>query len=146
MLDLAQSIAIAVITRLLNMVGINVVVEDYLPTIILDHTLYKKLYARSTTNNKIINTLYNSSLATLQALRPMGGIYVHADTDVRVKRSIMRGGYRVARPDILHDNVRNHALITAMKLTINEIHIINNNGSLTETRKQITNALKLNEQ
>mgnify|MGYP001773439471 FL=1 len=143
MLDLIQSIAIAAASKILNTMGINVVIEDYTPTIILDHILYKKLYTDIDTNNLVAN-IYEINLSLLQTLKPVG-IYVNADRDVRVKRSIARG-YRVVRPETLHDNVRSSILIKVMNATIGQVYMVDNNGSLEETRRQIINVLtKLNE-
>ena len=144
-LDLIQAIAIAAVSKILNAMGINVVIEDYTPTIILDHTLYKKLYANNKNTNKLVMKMYETNLAVLQALRPVG-IYVKADREIRIKRSIARG-YRVARPEILHDNVRNGILIRVINETMDKVYIIDNNGPLEETRRQVINVLaRLNEQ
>ena len=144
MLDLIQSIAVAVTSKILNTMGINVVIEDYIPTIILDHILYKKLYANNKNTNKLVMSLYEISLAILHELRPLG-IYVYANDDVRIRRSLARG-YRVARPESFYERVRSSVLIKVMKLIINQIYIVNNNGPLVETKKQIINiSAKLNE-
>ena len=142
-LDLMQSMAIAAVSKILNIMGIDVIIEDYTPTIILDHTLYKKLYININTN-KLVTNIYKINLAALQALKPVG-IYVNADRDVRIRRSMARG-YRVVRPETLHDNVRSNILIKVMNATIGQVYMVNNNGSLEETRRQIINVLtKLNE-
>lgn len=144
-LDLVQSIAIAAAAKALGMVGINVVIEDYTPTIILDHTLYKRLYANTQNTSRLIMTLYKINLATLLALRSIG-IYVYTDGEARVRRSLVRG-YRVARPEILHDSAKGSALVKAMKLMLDEVYVINNNGSLIETKRQVIDVLAgLNDQ
>ena len=53
----------------------------------------------------------------------------------------------MARPEILHDSVRNGVLVEVMNETMGKVYIIDNNGALKETRRQLIDVLaRLNEQ
>ncbi|MGC8543364.1 MAG: hypothetical protein ACP5NQ_05440, partial [Vulcanisaeta sp.] len=72
-IDLLQSIIIATASKIMNLMGINVLIEDYLPTIILDHILYRRLYVGNHESNRdrIIKSLYVVSLTLMKTLKPI---------------------------------------------------------------------------
>ncbi|ADY01257.1 hypothetical protein VMUT_1050 [Vulcanisaeta moutnovskia 768-28] len=145
-MDLLQSIVIATASKIMNLMGINVLIEDYLPTIILDHIEYARLYMEDheLDRDRAIKALYKLSLTLMNMLTPIA-IYVHANTKTRLSRSINRG-YRIVNPDILHDNLRSKALLTVMRLSMgNNVHVINNNGPLSETRRQLIDIVAKND-
>jgi hypothetical protein len=115
-IDLVQLLFVAAVLQLVSRLGFVILVEDFAPTIMVDHNTYLKTYGHtSVMDTHFIRRLHE--LVRSFALASQGGrslcVYLWSTEKERQKRSEARG-FRIADISTLHDSERGEVLRSSL--------------------------------
>jgi hypothetical protein len=132
LIDVIQLILASVISNIMLRIGFVVVVEDHLPTMVLDHFLYSRLYGGRI--DGLLVDLYRISMRLVRSGNAIG-VYINTDPGVRVSRSRLRG-YREADINVLHDKARSAPLLRILRSLTDDVVVVDNNGPIGQTMRR----------
>jgi len=112
LLDVIQHLVVLFVLEILMRLGVYVLAEDSLPTMLLDHSLYLQIYGDPQSGGGFFERAYGAAVRVIlrYARRDMNCIYLQAAAQVRPARAAGRRGR--ARVDIAtkHDRARGETL------------------------------------
>jgi len=134
-----QALMILFLVKIFSKLGFVVLIEDFVPTIMLDHIGYFRLYRNSVvSSNRILAGTSKILLHTFVGrTNDLACIYLEGSCQTRLSRSQKRG-FRIVEPRTFHDRIHGKALLPLIsKLCTSMVIIDTNNKSVKEVFHEI---------
>ncbi len=128
LVDSMQEIAFLMLAKILTSLGFCILIEDFTPTIELDHELFIQMYADNEKSRRLLR-FRNMLTDIIQRMLPSRCVCVilQAKVPTRLERSVRRG-YRMVDAGSIHDERREANLEKISRSMFEECILINTDG------------------
>ncbi len=127
LIDLLQEIVFIMTARTLTKLGFYVLIEDFSPTIKLEHDLFLRLYTKQTQSNEgLIKKILDLLNRIVYRIYPVDSVcvFLQAQGATRSQRSARRG-YRAINPSTLEDQNREKNLESLSRMFCQYCVVVN---------------------